>query len=460
MTAGRNTTNHARRLWDEDTNGEPPPPWVVPTAADLAHVLATVGTGPEDTDPTSELEDTTTALDGAALAVTWNDQPPPVDAKPGYSLATFRGTNPGDPNLWKWAAARTLLSGRTIAALWVPVDDEALDELARVSDGTNIFDMEDGTTTGRLIDHPYTPLIRWWQTFGADLWVERQPTPPHPGPVAMLPALQRTTTNDGDNLDLIRIDTEPIPEYGQLALPGIGGRNDQAAPGWLLDLWDQAGGGTMQRGRGAPWDLRLFVAALLWTPRAHRDGTARPLVLPARDVIGWLHPGRWRNLYRDWQQFPEALHNVDRLRVYVPGVGRIRLVAVDVIPATPDELVAFRVVIPAGAAIGPRIHFPTLTDYGRRSAPLYRAYLASRAIVDHTSRRGSPVRATHATRARRRVPTYTTAELARIVGYGPTSGGRKAKTMATWEQLAEDGHIDLRPEGADRWRIYGRPDTE
>ena len=264
-------------------------------------------------------------------------------------------------------------------------------------------------------------------------------------------------------------------------MPGLGGRRGDACPAWLLDLFDTAGGDSLSGGRGASWPLRLFVGALLHTPYARRDGRGIGLVLPARDVIRWLHPTGWSNMASRWQQLPDALRQLDQLRVHIPGVGLVRIVAVDVLPTCPDDYVSFRFVIPAGAARGARIDWPTLTGYGRESAGLYRGYLSAMAVLDHTAHKGQPVTAEIAAavcnadglpkRAKggriirsaalgrephpqlRLVPEFTAGELARMAGL---SDGREAKRRgaAAFERLDADGVIDLEAHDG-HYRILG-----
>ena len=174
--------------------------------------------------------------------------------------------------------------------------------------------------------------------------------------------------------------------------------------------------------------------------------------MPARDVIRWLHPDGWKDQRRRWQQFPDALRQLDQLRVHIPHVGLVRLVAADVVPTNPDELVTFRFVIPTGAASGARIHWPTLCQYGRESAALYRAYLSACAVLDHTATNGEPLRAGSGRRTRL-VPTFTTDELGRMAGLSQHRESRR-RACAAFERLDADGLIDLQPHG-ERWRILG-----
>ena len=198
--------------------------------------------------------------------------------------------------------------------------------------------------------------------------------------------------------------------------------------------------------------MRLFVGAILHAPYAARDGYGRWLSVPARNVIRWIHPDGWKDQRRRWQQLPDALRQLDQLRVHIPHVGLVRLVAADVVPTNPDELVAFRFLIPTGAASGARIHWPTLCEYGRESAALYRSYLSASAVLDHTAKKGEPLQAGSGQLARM-VPTFHADDLARMAGYSKHRKSRQ-RAFAAFERLAAAGLIDLQPHG-ERWRILG-----
>ena len=295
--------------------------------------------------------------------------------------------------------------------------------------------------------HPVWPLV------AAALKRERVVEPANVRRGAMLPALHKARPDEAETARLLAFDPDPEPG-DQLAIPlGLGGRNGDACPAWLLEVFDAAGGRSLGDGsRGAPWPLRLFVGAILHAPYAARDGYRRSLMLPARDVIRWLHPDGWVHQKRRWQQFPDALRQLHNLRVYIPGAGDVCLVMVPAVPRSPDELVAFQFVIPTGAASGARVNWPTLCEYGRESAALYRSYLSASAVLDHTARKGEPARAGGG-RLERMVPTFAAAELARMAGYSDHRESRR-RALAAFHRLAGDGVIDLQPLGT-RWRILG-----
>ena len=59
-----------------------------------------------------------------------------------------------------------------------------------------------------------------------------------------------------------------------------------------------AGEPVMARGRGAPLDLRLFVAACVMTPLDVRE-TRVPLVTSVRELRDFCFPNGWKKK-RDW----------------------------------------------------------------------------------------------------------------------------------------------------------------
>ena len=66
----------------------------------------------------------------------------------------------------------------------------------------------------------------------------------------------------------------------------------------LLELSDWRGIPTMARGRGAPLDLRLAVAACLLMPHASRASRGR-LTVTVRELRDFLFPNGWERR-RDW----------------------------------------------------------------------------------------------------------------------------------------------------------------
>ena len=113
--------------------------------------------------------------------------------------------------------------------------------------------MPDGSTCPKTSG----PGIRWRRSCGA--WQMRpvEVEPFRPRHRAALPDLHRPRREDLPDLPMLPA-TARKPAWLPGMEPTVGG-----CPSWLLALFDQAGGRSMRPGRGAPWDLRLFVAALL-----------------------------------------------------------------------------------------------------------------------------------------------------------------------------------------------------
>ncbi|MDE2806553.1 MAG: hypothetical protein OXN18_15530 [Gemmatimonadota bacterium] len=168
----------------------------------------------------------------------------------------------------------------------------------------------------------------------------------------------------------------------QLPLFDLGQEGPRVA---MLELADARGGPVMARGRGAPLDLRLFVAACVMTPKAAREGRT-PLVTSVRELRDFCFPNGWQR-NRDWPALRAAL---GRARDYaIPWVvgttaGGWWPVAVRFAPgrdAQLDDQVILDVMLPPGCGAGPMIARPELVQLGVTSAPRFRAYIAVHSVA-------------------------------------------------------------------------------
>ena len=344
--------------------------------------------------------------------------------------------------------------------------------------------------------HPLAPLVHAWQRRTthreARALVNR----------ASLPRFAKVGTGEATLPDFPE-NGPPPPADGQLLLPGFGDAVRGCAS-WLLWLFDQAGGdGKPGPGRGARWDLRLFVYALLHLDVADRDGEWHTIRLPAApehaariyettgkrlpSVEDWLHPNGWANKRRDWHKLPAALDRMRRL-AYVPvlGIGRVAVLFPSVIPSAPsDSLIEWTIRIPRVAAHGDRLNWPRLLDYGAESDRLFRAYLAVAAWLGRSANHGHPITrqiaapvlgpggkprrrkggaiirsATERTDnpARRYVgPPLSQADLTRMIGFNPTDKRRRYDARAAIERMEADGVIEIGRSGTG-WLLFGGPD--
>ena len=433
-------TEVATRLWQRTPDSDDPAPdWAVPAEADLADAWVTV---PEQVRDTANRQLQSLYDTGSAV----------------------------------WSADH-VTSGRFVAAVLTEHNSSGvLRTVGQVH--------ADWSKTPEA-EHPLMPPVRWWQNKVASENAE-----PHcPGDGGgMLPSIDRAglvvtsrevgmLTRDRAARDAVTMQL-PGPDWDRTAT--------QYRP-WVTDLYTTAGGINNSRGRGATWDEALFVGALLHLRVDDRNGRPRQIAVKARDLESWLFPsGRMPHPGRDWHKLPEALQRVDQMRILLPAVSAyVRVVAIDSIPSDRDGYVSFRLVIPSGSALGPRIDWPTLVRYRSRSGPSYRAYLASQVILDRTARNGRPVtrliparvlgpddkpvwyQDSAGTRRPRRswgagtephplahtVSSYTARDLAAIIAIGET--GRAVKAF---RQLHDDGIIELVQEGHGRshtFRIYG-----
>ena len=282
-----------------------------------------------------------------------------------------------------------------------------------------------------------------------------------------------------------------LPAFGDATLPGgeqltlwdlspaIGG-----CTSWMLYLFDQAGGDSMRQGRGAPWELHLFISAMLHLNIHERDGIFHTLRFSTDEVISWLHPDEWNQKRRDWHLLPEAFEALKRLSwVPVEGIGSVMVLSPSVYPLNPtDPGVEFMVRCPPIAARGDRIDWPTLCRYRQHSAVLYRAYLAVIAFLGRSARHGHPITrelpapelkpdGTPKRRKRgalvrssterienpnvRYVPLLTEKDLTRMIGLDPENRVHRFRARGAFDQLQADGMIDLQAGGKKTWRILG-----
>ena len=328
--------------------------------------------------------------------------------------------------------------------------------------------------------HPLAPLVDAWQRLPSH---RQARTPVNRG---SLPRLSRLGADDATLPDFPLQDAPAAPG-GQLDLPGFGDAVRGCAS-WLLWLFDQAGGESLASGRGAPWDLRLFVYALLHLDVADRDGEWHTIRLPTDTVTGWLHPNGWANERRDWDKLPEALRRMSRELSYVPvdGIGYVAMLLPSVIPAKRgDPLVEFTARVPRVAAHGDRLNWPQLLAYGADSARLFRAYLAVTAWLGRSAKRGHPITRQIAapvhgpdgkpTRRRKggaiirsateRIdnpaaryvgPPLSEEDLTRMIGFDPSNRYRRRDARAAFERMEADGVIEIERSGAG-WLLFGGP---
>lgn len=340
---------------------------------------------------------------------------------------------------------------------------------------------------GERPQHPLTPIIRAWQ-------IRPTATEPFlPKRRASLPSLQ---TIDHENITLPDFPgSDATAPVRQMALPGFEPAVTMC-PSWLLWLYDRAGGESMTAGRGAPWDLHLFVSSFLHLGIDQRDGHWKTLRFPhlveheadwpepgTPSVERWLFPDGWANKRRDWSKIGEALEQMRRELGYVPvNGGRIALVVPSAIPGSRDfPFIEFTIRVPPVAASGARLDWDTLRRYRLESATLYRAYLSAIAFLDRSARRGhgitseigAPVLKPDGKPKRRKggsiirsetnlipnrharyVQAMDDSDLTRLIGLNPDIRDHRYKARKAFERLHADGVIDLRMDRKE-YRIFG-----
>ena len=400
-------------------------------------------------------------------------------------------------------AAWRAMMARDLAAQWVQRE-----ALAAVLNMPPPPMLAAAAVPARLVEHLANLPERRGSDTGLSLLtvlVEALPSPRDafkPVARASLPRLAKLG-HDAATLPDFPLQDAPAAPGEQLDLPGFGDAVRGCAS-WLLWLFDQAGGESLASGRGARWELRLFVYALLHLDVADRDGQWHTLRIaaspehakaiedatgrPMANVEDWLHPHGWSNKRRDWHNLPEALRRMSRELSYVPvdGIGYVAMLFPSVIPAKQgDPLVEFTARVPRVAAHGDRLSWPRLLEYGADSARLFRAYLAVVAWLGRSAKRGhpmtrqiaAPVLGPDGEPARRRKggaivrsateridnpaaryvgPPLSEADLARMIGFDPTDRRRRGDARAAFERMEADGVIEIERDGRG-WLLFGGP---
>ena len=255
--------------------------------------------------------------------------------------------------------------------------------------------------------HPLAPLVTAWQERPRDVTPDVMQHP-HGGilPAALAGAAVRVQVSD-------RFDEE-LPE---LPGPGVAADGD----GWLpefdpgpgplaklpaLDFLHAGGLEAFQRGRGAPWPLRIAYETLIDVPAAARNGGIARLEYPLRGdgdatLQAMLYPEGRLNLSRDWGRFLKALEVVDRFSVPADGGMSAWLpIRVRSVPVRTGGVLRLDVSLPPGSDKGPRILRRVLRRLGARSYPQWRAWLALAYLWDRSAVNGHWVRATRPRLAR------------------------------------------------------------
>ena len=173
-----------------------------------------------------------------------------------------------------------------------------------------------------------------------------------------------------------------------------------------LDFLHAGGLEAFQRGRGAPWPLRIAYESLIDVPAAARNGGITRLEYPLRGdgdatLQAMLYPEGRLNLSRDWRRFLAALEVVDRFSVPADGGMSAWLpIRVRSVPVRTGGVLRLDVSLPPGSDKGPRILRRVLRRLGARSYPQWRAWLALAYLWDRSAVNGHWVRATRPRLAR------------------------------------------------------------
>lgn len=236
----------------------------------------------------------------------------------------------------------------------------------------------------RKLDFPFAPLLRAW------LHRPRRVEAAPPEKRRIIPA-KLAMAREGDRSNNRFAKFAPAAHVvqqqdgKQLAMPGFE-RADYPRIALPLELWRIGGGKETSPGRGAPWALRIFIAAVLSAPPDQRHGY-HPLDIPIalRDLLAWLYPASNRpGPSRWWPQLLRAVEDLEAQNARLPyrreDTGTLalrRVVSVPEYPGTPADLdgpVIFRVDLPPGSENGPQVS-PNLLAWGARDAAAFRLLL-------------------------------------------------------------------------------------
>ena len=237
---------------------------------------------------------------------------------------------------------------------------------------------------------------------------------------------------------------ERLPE---LPGPGAAADGDGWLPGFdpgpgplatipILSVLHAGGLEAFQRGRGAPWPLRIAYETLIDVPAAAREGGIARLEYPLQGdgdatLQAMLYPAGRLNLARDWGSFMKALAVVDRITIPADG-GRSDWLPIRVrsYPLRDGGVLRLDVSLPPGSDKGPRILRRVLRRLGARSYPQWRAWLALAYLWDRSAVNGHWVRATRPRLARDSAGRLVDADGAVILH---TRGKQRGAAVTKWK---------------------------
>jgi len=209
----------------------------------------------------------------------------------------------------------------------------------------------------------------------------------------------------------------------------------------LLDLVDGAGKPIRTRGRGAPLESRLIVAAILAVPQSSRGRETVRFTLPLRDLVEAIYRGKW-NRTNQWSPLRDMLRSLGDQGIRLRHRGSIwRPVVCREIPdedARLDAPVTFDVAFPPGTTTGPQINPKELASRGVRSSPEWRAYIAAATLAWAPGRSRVPVAGRRHYGWSRDPQAYPvlTQEDRRRLAYGESKGNRtKDEIDAVWRHI-------------------------
>ena len=154
---------------------------------------------------------------------------------------------------------------------------------------------------------PALALVRAWRDRPRKVAAFR------PVRLASLPRLHRAPAAEAAHLPGFELMTPAPREQATLRFQPY----THGVPSWLLSMFDQSGASSAQRGRkGAPWQMRIWVYAVLSVDVRDRTGKAVTLPMTLGDIEKWIWPAGWdpSNRRKHWPAFRERLIRLGTIR--------------------------------------------------------------------------------------------------------------------------------------------------
>ena len=234
----------------------------------------------------------------------------------------------------------------------------------------------------------------------------------------------------------------------------------------ILELFDAAGRPLIRRGKGAPYELRIFQFSCFRVPVQYRKGGQFFSRILAREMMDMLWPGGWKP-FRHRSHMEKALRNLITLEIRLPNGYIWRPVSIPLSPgpALPlNEPIVFHHVWPPEVTDGPSIPFWPLVQLGATNGRAYNAAIAGRSLLyklGFTWVKNPRTRTFGWTKQIKRYPVLTIDDRHRLI-FGSRGGHRtRCEINEAWEHpsvadcgvIVQDKAAKDPERGVTGWRI-------